>query len=148
MHPHDGPMAMSGPAVADDGAHGFPGPAGGPAGRGPGESVADNVELQQLVETADNRWAAATIGSMSAGALELETGASVMAIGGFTGGDDSPTLGQFQSYVADGQVRYFIAGGRGGPAGDSGSSSQIASWIEQNFTAMDIGGATVYDLQD
>ncbi|MDZ4270867.1 MAG: glycosyl transferase, partial [Mycobacterium sp.] len=148
MHPQDGPMAMSGPQVADGGAHGSPGTAGPPGGRGPGESVADNVELQQLVEAADNRWAAATIGSMSAGGLELETGASVMAIGGFTGGDDSPTLGQFQTYVADGQVRYFIAGGRGGPAGNSGSSSEISSWVEQHFTAMDIAGVTVYDLQD
>ncbi|HEY9265363.1 MAG TPA: glycosyl transferase, partial [Mycobacterium sp.] len=147
MHPHDGPMAMSGPPAADGGGHGSPSTAGAPGGRGPGESVADNAELQQLIEAADNRWAAATIGSMSAGALELETGVSVMAIGGFTGGDDSPTLGQFQTYVADGQVRYFIAGGRGGPAGDSGSSSQIASWVEQNFTAMDIGGTAVYDLQ-
>ncbi|MDZ4264176.1 MAG: glycosyl transferase, partial [Mycobacterium sp.] len=122
--------------------------AGAPGGRGPGESVADNAELQQLIEAADNRWAAATIGSMSAGALELETGVSVMAIGGFTGGDDSPTLGQCQTYVADGQVRYFIAGGRGGPAGNSGSSSEISSWVGQNFTAMEIGGVTVYDLQD
>jgi len=148
MHPHDGPMAMSGPQVADGGGHGSPGTAGAPGGRGPGEAVADNTELQQLVEAADNRWAAATIGSMSAGGLELETGASVMAIGGFTGGDDSPTLGQFQTYVADGQVRYFIAGGRGGPAGNSGSSSEISSWVEQNFTAMEIAGVTVYDLGD
>ena len=40
----------------------------------------------------DNRWAAASIGSMGASGLELKTGASMMAIGGFTGGDDSPTL--------------------------------------------------------
>ena len=39
------------------------------------------------------------IGSMTASSLELKTGASVMAIGGFTGGDNSPTLEQFQAYV-------------------------------------------------
>ena len=49
--------------------------------------------------------------------------------------------------MKDGQVKYFIAGGRGGPERDSGSSSQITSWVEQNFTSMDVGGATVYDLQ-
>ncbi len=141
---HSGPVAMSGPTTT----------AGGPGGQGfpggpdtPGGSVSNNTELQELIEAADNRWAAASIGSMSAGSLELETGASVMAIGGFTGGDDSPTLEQFQAYVKDGQVRYFIAGGRGRPGGDSGSSSQITSWVEQNFTPTNVGGATVYDLQ-
>ncbi|MGZ8801103.1 MAG: ArnT family glycosyltransferase, partial [Mycobacterium sp.] len=103
MHAHNGPMAMSGPATNEGpGAQGLPGGTGGPGGRGPGESVSDNTALQGLIEAADNRWAAASIGSMSAGSLELETGASVMAIGGFTGGDESPTLEQFQAYVADG----------------------------------------------
>lgn len=141
LHAHDGPMAMSGPARSDTGFGGFRGP-GGPAA-----SVADNIELQQLVESAENRWAAASIGSMTAGELELQTGASVMAIGGFTGGDNSPTLQQFQDYVADGQVRYFIAGEHRGPGGDSSSSSLITSWVEQNFEPMDVGGATVFDLQ-
>jgi len=144
IHMHSGPVAMPGPTTT----------AGGPGGQGfpggpdtPGGSVSNNTELQELIEAANNRWAAASIGSMSAGSLELETGASVMAIGGFTGGDDSPTLEQFQAYVKDGQVRYFIAGGRGRPGGDSGSSSQITSWVEQNFTPTNVGGATVYDLQ-
>lgn len=138
MRAHQGPMAMSGPAASG----------GGPGGRGPGGSVSDNTELQQLVEAADdNRWAAATVGSMSAGDLELATGASVMAIGGFTGGDNAPTLEQFQAYVSDGQVRYFIAGDRGGPGGGSGSSTEITTWVEQNFDPMSIGGATAYDLQ-
>ncbi|GJF12092.1 glycosyl transferase [Mycolicibacterium cyprinidarum] len=143
MHSHDGPMTMSGPSprAGDPGAHGFPGPGG------PGGAVSGNDQLRELVNSADNRWAAASIGSMSASSLELDTGASVMAIGGFTGGDDSPTLEQFQDYAAEAQVRYFIAGGRGGPGSDSGSSSQITSWVEQNFTAMDVGGVTVYDLQ-
>ncbi|GAB3241783.1 ArnT family glycosyltransferase [Mycolicibacterium hippocampi] len=138
MRADEGPMAMSGPAASD----------GGPGGRGAGGSVSDNTELQQLVEAADdNRWAAATIGSMSAGGLELATGASVMAIGGFTGGDNSPTLEQFQAYVSDRQVRYFIADDRGGPGRGIGSPTDITTWVEQNFTPMSVGGATVYDLQ-
>ncbi|MFB1297609.1 ArnT family glycosyltransferase [Mycobacterium sp. pW049] len=140
MAAQHGPVAMSGPARSDA----APGAFGGPGG--PGASVSDNTELQDLVRAVDNRWAAASIGSMTAGDLELETGASVMAIGGFTGSDNSPTLQQFQNYVADGQVRYFIAGGHRGPGGDSGTSSQIAAWVEQNFEPMDVGGTTVYDL--
>lgn len=141
LHSHaGGAMAVSGPARASD----FGGPGGPP---GPGGSVRDNAELQELVRSVDVRWAAAAIGSMQAGDLELETGASVMAIGGFTGSDDSPTLEQFQQYVADGQVRYFIAGGHRGPGGGAGSASQITSWVTGNFAPRDVGGTTVYDLQ-
>jgi 4-amino-4-deoxy-L-arabinose transferase-like glycosyltransferase len=145
-HGVSGPGAMSGPVSAGGGMGGFGGP-GGPGGGGPRESVSDNTALQELVNAADNRWAAAGIGSMTTGELELATGASVMAIGGFTGGDNAPTLEQFQTYVADGQVRYFIAGGHRGPGGDTGAAAEITAWVEQNFTAMDVGGTTVYDLQ-
>ena len=34
-----------------------------------------------------------------------------MAIGGFNGSDPSPTLAQFQEYVADGEIHWFIGGG-------------------------------------
>jgi hypothetical protein len=133
-------MTMSGPSKDV----GF----GGPGSRGPDRGESDNAALEALVESADNRWAAATVGSMTASSLELKTGASVMAIGGFTGSDNSPTLAQFQAYVADGQVRYFIPGERGGPpGGKSGSASDITTWVQQNFTPIDVGGVTVFDLQ-
>jgi hypothetical protein len=147
---------MSGPVKAD----GFGGPGFGPGGPGePGRDGqghggpfgrnTDNTELEALVkDAADNRWAAAGIGSMTVGDLELKTGASLMAIGGFTGGDPSPTLAQFQQYVADGQVRYFIASDRGGPGGDrEGAAKDITTWVEQHFTRTDVGGTGVYDLQ-
>ncbi|KRE29510.1 glycosyl transferase [Mycobacterium sp. Soil538] len=146
-HAPSGPGAMAGPAAAHADFGGFGGP-GGP-GDGPGgfgRAVSENTELQNLVKATDNRWAAASVGSMTAGSLELQTGTSVMAIGGFTGGDDSPTLAQFQAYVADGQVRYFIAGGHRGPGGDSGAAAEITAWVEKTFTPMDVGGTTVYDL--
>ena len=92
-HAHNGPMVTSGPD--NNGMGGAPAP-GGPDGRGPG-AQADNPELEALIVSADNRWAAASMGSMTAGSLELETGTSVMAIGGFTGSDNSPTLAQFKA---------------------------------------------------
>lgn len=138
---HGGPMVVAGPSSAQQ-APGFHGPRGG----GPGAAV-DNPALEELVEGANTRWAAATVGSMSASNLELKTKASVMAIGGFTGADNSPTLAQFQAYVADGQVRYFIAGGHDRPPGHrSGSSADIEAWVQQNFTPIELAGATVYDL--
>ena len=151
---HSGPGTISGPVKAGGfGGFGGPGGFGGSGGRGPGGARGDNAALQALVTGLDNRWAAAGIGSMQVSDLELKTGASLMAIGGFTGGDPSPTLAQFQQYVADGQVRYFIAsdregpGGPGGPGGHrDGVAKDITTWVEQNFTKSDVGGTTVYDL--
>jgi 4-amino-4-deoxy-L-arabinose transferase-like glycosyltransferase len=143
-HEHSGPGTMSGPSR--DAGFGFGGPEG-PGGRGPGGVTADNAALTQLIEGADSRWAAASIGSMGVSGLELKTGASLMAIGGFTGSDNSPTLAQFQSYVADHEVRYFIGSDRGGPGhGKTGSAQEITAWVQQNFAPMDVGGTTVYDL--
>ena len=145
---HGGGIPTSGPARAGGG-FGFGGP-GGPGGQEVQPS--DNAELKGLLVQADNRWAAATVGSHVAGSLELATGTSIMSIGGFSGGDNSPTLEQFQNYVASGQVHYFIVGGgpggdhRGGPGGESGTGTQITQWVQQHFTAQDIGGTEVYDL--
>jgi hypothetical protein len=59
----------------------------------------------------------------------------------------NPTLAEFQQYVADHQVRYFIAGGNGGPGGRSGSTAaDIATWVQQHFAPVNLGGTTVYDL--
>ena len=99
------------------------------------------------VNASDYRWVAAAIGSQNAAGLQLATGLPVMAIGGFNGSDPSPTLAQFQSYVAAGQVHYFAASsGRGGGPGGAAGGSAITSWVQQNFTAVDIGGSTFYDL--
>ncbi len=57
---------------------------------------------------------AAAIGSNSASGYQLASGDPVMAIGGFNGSDPSPTLAQFQQYVADGKIHYFVGGGIGG----------------------------------
>lgn len=139
-----GPMATSGPKRD----MGFGGP-GGPGG--PGFGRVDDPALADLVAGADGRWAAASVGSMMISDLELKTGESLMAIGGFTGSDNSPTLAQFQRYVADGQIRYFLdrpEGGRGGPLREEhGSSAQITDWVKANFTKNVVGNVGVYDLK-
>ena len=93
-------------------------------------------------------WVAAAVGSNSPG-VQLATGEPVMAIGGFNATDPTPTLAEFQADVAAGKIHYFLAGGNGGMGGGvgrSGSSSAIAAWVEQTFTATTVGGVTVYDL--
>jgi len=71
-----------------------------------------------------------------------------MAIGGFTGSDDAPTLAQFQEWVKEGLVHYFVAGNGMGGGSSSGSSSgsEITSWVESTYASTTVGGVTVYDL--
>ena len=90
---------------------------------------------------------AAAVGSNRAAGYQLATELPVMPIGGFNGSDPSPTLAQFQQYVAAGQVHWFISGGAG-MRSDSGShtSQQIATWVEQNFEPQTVGDVRMYDL--
>ena len=62
-------------------------------------------------------WVAATVGANQAAGYQLATGDPVMAIGGFNGTDPTPTLAQFEQYVREGQIHYFIGGGGGGGGG-------------------------------
>lgn len=144
---HGGAIPTSGPARSGDDGPGGPGGSGGPGGFGAASQSSET--LKGMLTATENRWAAASVGSHQAGALELSTGTSIMAIGGFTGGDNSPTLAQFQQYVEDGQVRYFLAGDGHGPGGGDANSSgsQITDWVRDNFVAQNVDGTTVYDLQ-
>ena len=100
-------------------------------------------------DTDSYTWIAATTGANSAAGYQLATGDPVMSLGGFNGSDPYPTLDQFQQYVADGEVHWYIAGGgMGGGAqmGGSSATSEIQSWVEDTFTATTVDGVTLYDL--
>ncbi|MUL46036.1 glycosyltransferase family 39 protein [Mycobacterium sp. CBMA293] len=168
---HTGAM----PSVGPPGAHGGWGPPGGhgprPGGHGPRpggpgmgwgrkpgggllDSPAPSAGLTTLLtgDAAQYRWAAAVIGSNNAAGYQLAARVPVMAVGGFNGTDPSPTLAQFQQYVAAGQIHYFIDGdvrmGWGPQGQDSGSqeSQQIATWISAYFAPTTVDGTVVYDL--
>lgn len=123
---------------------------GGGAGGLLGASAPGTEIVKLLQENAgDYRWAAATTGSQNAAGYQLATQASVMPIGGFNGTDPSPTLEQFKAYVERGEIHYYLASGSGlggGRGGSDGTSSQISSWVQENFTATTVDGVTVYDL--
>ena len=109
------------------------------------------AELTALLEKGSDgyRWVAAAVGANSAAGYQLASDEAIMAIGGFNGTDPTPTLAEFQQFVADGDVHYFIGGGRGGGFGGGGTSStssQIRSWVENNFDSTTVNGVTVYDL--
>jgi 4-amino-4-deoxy-L-arabinose transferase-like glycosyltransferase len=145
--PGGGSGSGSGSGTAGDGARVDGGRGFGGGGPGGGGEQADAAVVKLLRAAGDVRWAAATNGSMSAAPLQLASGKSIMAIGGFSGGDPSPTPAEFQKYVASGDVRYYIAGGRGGGfGGGGGGGSQIEQWVTANFTATTVGSTTMYDL--
>ncbi|MDI9951615.1 glycosyltransferase family 39 protein [Rhodococcus sp. IEGM 1305] len=133
-------------AGAPDGTGGMGAMGGGAAG-GLLSGSDPGAELVALLEqdSGNYTWVAAAIGSNSASGYQLATEDPVMPIGGFNGSDPSPTLEQFQQYVADGKIHYFIAGGRGGMGGD-GTASEISTWVQENFTAATVDGVTLYDL--
>jgi hypothetical protein len=107
-----------------------------------------STELTSLLEQgADGyTWVAAAVGANNAAGYQLATELPVMAIGGFNGSDPSPTLAQFQQYVAEGRIHYFLGGA--GMRSNSGSddAQEIAAWVADNFTSTTVGGTTVYDL--
>jgi hypothetical protein len=162
---HTGSIPSAGPAVAGGmggpgGRGGFPG-GGTTGGTGTGQarggfgggllsgSTASSAMVTLLQANAsDYTWAAAAVGSNNASGYQLASGEPVMAIGGFNGTDPSPTLAEFQQYVAAGKIHYFVGGGTGGgtQTGGSAAAQQIAAWVAQNYTATTVGGTTVYDL--
>ncbi|WP_020420744.1 glycosyltransferase family 39 protein [Amycolatopsis sp. ATCC 39116] len=155
--PHSGAIPSAGPSSGGFGGFGGQGgpPGGGQRGGMRGgvgsllTTTTPSAEMTALLQAdAENyTWVAATVGSNPAASYQLASGFPVMALGGFNGTDPSPTLAQFQQYVADGRIHYFI----GVPTeinstGGSDSAEEIAEWVAANFTATTVGGTTVYLL--
>ena len=139
------PFGLTGPG-------GFGGGTGGTRGMGGtgamggllnGATVSSAVTQLLQANAGKYTWVAATIGSNNAASYQLASGDPVMAIGGFNGTDPTPTLAQFEQYVRDGKIHYFISGSTGG---SSSSAAEITSWVKAHFTAQTVGGVTVYDL--
>jgi 4-amino-4-deoxy-L-arabinose transferase-like glycosyltransferase len=118
---------------------------------------ATNSELAGLLAATHTRWSAATNGSQSAAALEIASGTSVMAVGGWSG-DPVPMLQQFIDDVHAGKISYYVEAGRGpsSPAthGEvirstvhtASHTREIADWVAANYPGTMIGGSTVYRL--
>ncbi len=140
---------VGGGPVGGRGVGGFGG--GGPGGVGGLlNGSTPSAALTALLEQGGTHysWVAAAVGSNTAAGYQLATSLPVMAIGGFNGTDPAPTLAQFQSYVAQGKIHYFIAGagfGRQGN-GQSSASTSIATWVQSHFSSQAVSGVTVYDL--
>ena len=141
---HSGAIPSVGPARQGFG--GFTSPGGLLDSPAPGPALSATLSA----DAHDFTWVAATVGSNNAAGYQLASGAPVMAIGGFNGTDPSPTLQEFQRYVADRQIHYFIRGkmmiGHWGPSTGSSESSDIAAWVEIHYTPQTVDRVLIYDL--
>ena len=140
---------------------GFPGggfPGGGISGGGGrggfGGGLATGAEntamLNYLVANRGNAtWIVAANSSQQAGTIELATGLPVMAMGGFTGSDPTPTLDQLKSYVASGKLRFVLVDGLGGGGGGFGGSDTTdrTSWVTGTCKVVNYGDSSsnLYD---
>jgi 4-amino-4-deoxy-L-arabinose transferase-like glycosyltransferase len=128
------------------------GAAGGFGGGFLNSSSSSPALTKVLQADADNyTWVAATVNSNSAAGYQLASDDPVMAIGGFNGTDPAPSLSQFEKYVSEGKIHYFIAGGGAGGFGSGGTgddATKITSWVESHFTARTVDGTTIYNLTD
>ena len=150
---HSGSIPTSGPAGSSAGAFGNRTAGLRDDGSGPGGEGAADSAVTALLSTATTKWSAIVSGATQAASLELATNTSVIALGGWNGGDPYPTLAQFQDMVSKGEIGYFIEGGgmggggmRGAGTGGRGGNSEVAAWVRANFQAQTVGNSTVYAL--
>jgi len=151
---------------------GFGGP-GGPGGPGGQTGTANLALVNYLVaHQGTARWIVAVDGSMSAAGIQLAASKPVMTMGGFTGGDPTPTVSALKAAIASGELRYVLVsqggpggggfggggpdggfgpdgGSGGGPGGGSGGSTNAArsAWVTSACTAVTIDGTatSLYD---
>ena len=140
--PHSGAIPSVGPAR-----QGFGGPGGLLDSPTPGPALSATLSADAHNFT----WTAAVVGSNNAAGYQLASGAPIMAVGGFNATDPSPTLEEFQRYVADRQIHYFIRGKMmighwGGTSTGSHESADIAEWVQTHYTPQTVDRVVIYDL--
>jgi 4-amino-4-deoxy-L-arabinose transferase-like glycosyltransferase len=108
----------------------------------------DNPQLDAMLSATHTDWSAAILRSSAAAGLELSSRTAVMAIGGFSGRDPVPTLSQFQQYVANHRVTYYLVANddQDHPSSWNRQHSDVTDWVVENYPPVRIGDYTVYDL--
>jgi 4-amino-4-deoxy-L-arabinose transferase-like glycosyltransferase len=122
---------------------------------GDGAGTSDVLVRYLLANRGNASWLVAVSSANQAGPLQLASGVSVMAMGGFMGSDPAPTLDQLQALVRDGRLRFVMLDGGpgGGPGGFFGGdgqgsvSSERSAWVAGACTRVTVPGsdARIYD---
>jgi len=107
---------------------------------GGNQSGSSNSSLTSFLlanKTSSQKYLLVVSSSSDATDIIINTGESVMAIGGFLGSDNSITLEQFKALVKTGEVRYVMTGGNKSGGNESESSlTEIMNWVTENGTAV------------
>jgi 4-amino-4-deoxy-L-arabinose transferase-like glycosyltransferase len=121
------------------------------------QDTSSSVELVEYLKgrvTGEPKYLLAVFGAQSSAPIINATGASVLPIGGFDGSDSAPTLEQFKSLVATGDVQYVQISGKGGMGpgmqgqGNSSStvSSEINAWVTSSCE-VDVNYSSLYNCK-
>ena len=78
---------------------------------GGGASVSSEMLAYLEATRARAKYLVAATGSQTTAPIIIETGKAVVTIGGFSGGDNSPTVAQLEQMVEDGELKYVLVGG-------------------------------------
>lgn len=121
-------------------------PIGGFTGSDPSPTL---EEFQQMVSNGEIHYFIAR--GNGGGAAGGHPGSQTSANNGERGGDQASLGGsegpggQARPGGPGGQARPGGDGGNG-PGGEKGTSSEISSWVQENFNSIEIDGTTLYDL--
>ncbi|MFD5825435.1 ArnT family glycosyltransferase [Lentzea sp. NPDC060358] len=158
-----GGIPAAGPATPGGGVQIFRGgqqpPGGAPRPRrnGPGGDRATlSDEQKRILDYARAHSGGAEItlavagSSQAAAPFILGSDDVVIGMGGFSGSDDAPSVGQLQTWVAEGRLKFVLSGGDrmgGGPGGRGDHGRQ--EWISGHCSAVDpsaYGGGSAQSL--
>jgi 4-amino-4-deoxy-L-arabinose transferase-like glycosyltransferase len=97
-----------------------------PAGRN--GSGSENKKLIEFLDShvKNEKYALVVSSSNAAASMIIESGKSIMPLGGFSGSDKILTLNEFKEMVKKGEIRYVLTGGMGR------NSQDIMSWVQEN----------------
>jgi 4-amino-4-deoxy-L-arabinose transferase-like glycosyltransferase len=119
---------------------------------GPTDRVSTALTDYLVANRGDATWLVAVNGANQAGAIQLQTGVPVMAMGGFSGSDPAPTLDELKAYVASGELRFVMGGGGFGGGGFGGAGfgrdASVSAWLADACSVVDLGsdaGTTLHD---
>ncbi|MBP2477418.1 4-amino-4-deoxy-L-arabinose transferase-like glycosyltransferase [Crossiella equi] len=113
---------------------GLPG-GGGPGGLA-GRGTSLSADQRKILDYAQANAGGAEIvlavegGAMGASAFIINSDATVIGMGGFSGGDPAPSLDQLTQWKQEGKLAFVLAGG--GRGGGRGGASERTTWVEQN----------------
>ncbi|MFS8096202.1 glycosyltransferase family 39 protein [Lentzea alba] len=126
----------------------------GPGGGGPRAELTDEQKriLNYAKENGDGAEITLAIASSAQAASPYIMGSDevVIAMGGFSGSDNAPSVDQLHAWVDEGKLKFVLSGGDrmgGGPGGRTDHGRQ--EWIQQHCTAVDpsaYGGGTAQTL--